>query len=225
MNVFSRLTPEARGLGMTSQRARDRLIERLKSEGIADRRVLDVIGRLPRHLFMEEALASRAYEDTALPIGHGQTISQPWVVARMTEALIEPKIPDKVLEIGTGSGYQAAVLAALCGNVYTVERIEDLLRDARRRFRKLGIGNVRSKHDDGKLGWPEFAPYDAIVLTAAGEVIDPALLAQLAPDGVLVAPVGPSGSQRLLRYRRDGEEWKAEMLGHVSFVPLLGGVT
>lgn len=224
MNVFSRLTPEARGLGMTSQRARDRLIERLKADGIADRRVLDVIGRLPRHLFMEEALASRAYEDTALPIGHGQTISQPWVVARMTEALIEPKIPDKVLEIGTGSGYQAAALAALCGNVYTVERIEDLLRDARRRFRKLGIGNVRSKHDDGKLGWPEFAPYDAIVLTAAGEVIDPALLAQLAPDGVLVAPVGPSGSQRLLRYRRDGEEWKAEMLGHVSFVPLLGGV-
>jgi protein-L-isoaspartate(D-aspartate) O-methyltransferase len=225
MNVFSRPTPEARGLGMTSQRARDRLIERLKAEGIADRRVLDVIGRLPRHLFMEEALASRAYEDTALPIGLGQTISQPWVVARMTEALIEPKIPDKVLEIGTGSGYQAAVLAALCGNVYTVERIEELLRDARRRFRKLGIGNIRSRHDDGKLGWSEFAPYDAIMLTAAGESVDPALFAQLAPDGVLVGPVGPAGAQRLLRYRREGEEWKAEMLGHVSFVPLLGGVT
>ncbi|MGH8090435.1 MAG: protein-L-isoaspartate(D-aspartate) O-methyltransferase [Rudaea sp.] len=225
MNVFSRPTPEARGLGMTSQRARDRLIERLKAEGIADRRVLDVIGRLPRHLFMEEALASRAYEDTALPIGLGQTISQPWVVARMTEALIEPKIPDKVLEIGTGSGYQAAVLAALCGNVYTVERIEELLRDARRRFRKLGIDNIRSRHDDGKVGWPEFAPYDAIMLTAAGEEVDAALFAQLAPDGVLVAPVGPAGAQRLLRYRREGEEWKAEMLGNVSFVPLLGGVT
>ncbi len=225
MNIFSRPTPEARGLGMTSQRARDRLIERLKAEGIADRRVLDVIGRLPRHLFMEEALASRAYEDTALPIGLGQTISQPWVVARMTEALIEPKIPDKVLEIGTGSGYQAAVLAALCGNVYTVERIEELLRDARRRFRKLGIDNIRSRHDDGKLGWPEFAPYDAIMLTAAGEEVDAALFAQLAPDGVLVAPVGPAGAQRLLRYRREGEAWKAEMLGHVSFVPLLGGVT
>jgi protein-L-isoaspartate(D-aspartate) O-methyltransferase len=225
MNIFSRPTPEARGLGMTSQRARDRLIERLKADGIADRRVLDVIGRLPRHLFMEEALASRAYEDTALPIGLGQTISQPWVVARMTEALIEPKIPDKVLEIGTGSGYQAAVLAALCGNVYTVERIEELLRDARRRFRKLGIDNIRSRHDDGKLGWPEFAPYDAIMLTAAGESVDPALFAQLAPDGVLVAPVGPAGAQRLLRYRREGEAWKAEMLGHVSFVPLLGGVT
>lgn len=225
MNVFSRPTPEARGLGMTSQRARDRLIARLKEEGIADRRVLEVLACLPRHLFMEEALASRAYEDTALPIGLGQTISQPWVVARMTEALIEPKIPDKALEVGTGSGYQAAVLAALCGNVYTVERIEELLRDARRRFRKLGIANIRSKHDDGRVGWAEFAPYDAIMLTAAGETVDPALFAQLAPDGVLVAPVGPSGAQRLLRYRREGEEWKAQMLGHVSFVPLLGGVT
>lgn len=224
MNVFSRPSPEARGLGMTGQRARDRLIARLKEEGIADHRVLEVLARLPRHLFIEEALASRAYEDTALPIGLGQTISQPWVVARMTEALIEAKIPDKVLEIGTGSGYQAAVLAALCGNVYTVERIEELLRDARRRLRRLGIGNIRSKHDDGRVGWPEFAPYDAIVLTAAGETVDAALFAQLAPDGVLVAPVGPVGAQRLLRYRRDGEEWKAQMLGHVSFVPLLGGV-
>jgi protein-L-isoaspartate(D-aspartate) O-methyltransferase len=224
MSLFSRPTPEARGLGMTSQRARDRLIERLKAEGIADRRVLDVIARLPRHLFVEEALASRAYEDTALPIGLGQTISQPYVVARMTEALIEPKIPAKVLEIGTGSGYQAAVLAALCGNVYTVERIEELLRDARRKFRKLNIANVRSKHDDGKLGWPEHAPFDAIILTAAGEYVDDALFAQLAPDGVLVAPVGPSGGQRLLRYRNGGSEWKPEMLGQVSFVPLLGGI-
>ena len=224
MNVFSRLTPEARGLGMTSQRARDRLIVRLKEEGIADKRVLDVLTRLPRHLFVEDALASRAYEDTALPIGHAQTISQPWVVARMTEALIETKIPGKVLEIGTGSGYQAAVLAALCANVYTVERIEGLLRDARRRFRKLGVANIRSKHDDGKLGWSEFAPHDAIVLTAAGDEVDAALFAQLAPDGVLVAPVGPAGAQRLLRYRREGEEWKAQMLGQVSFVPLLGGV-
>ena len=224
MSLFSRPTPEARGLGMTSQRARDRLIERLKAEGISDRRVLDVIARLPRHLFIEEALASRAYEDTALPIGLGQTISQPYIVARMTEALIEPKIPAKVLEIGTGSGYQAAVLAALCGNVYTVERIEELLRDARRKFRKLNIANIRSKHDDGKLGWPEHAPFDAIMLTAAGEYVDEALFAQLAPEGVLVAPVGPPGGQRLLRYRRDGEKWKAEMLGQVSFVPLLGGL-
>jgi protein-L-isoaspartate(D-aspartate) O-methyltransferase len=224
MNVFSRQTPEARGLGMTSQRARDRLVERLKSEGIVDRRVLDIIGRLPRHLFIEEALASRAYEDTALPIGLSQTISQPWVVARMTEALIEGKVPDKVLEVGTGSGYQAAVLAALVKNVYTVERIEELLRNARRRFRKLGIENIRSKHDDGRLGWAEHAPYDAIMLTAAGEAVDQELFAQLASDGVLVAPVGPPGHQRLLRYRNTEKGWVSESLGAVSFVPLLGGI-
>jgi protein-L-isoaspartate(D-aspartate) O-methyltransferase len=224
MNVFSRPTPEARGLGMTSQRARDRLVARLKEEGIADRRVLDVIGRLPRHLFIEEALASRAYEDTALPIGLSQTISQPWVVARMTEALIEDKLPGKVLEIGTGSGYQAAVLAALVKNVYTVERIEELLRNARRRFRKLGVDNIRSKHDDGRLGWVEHAPYDAIMLTAAGEAVDQELFAQLAPDGVLVAPVGPPGHQRLLRYHNSERGWVSESLGAVSFVPLLGGI-
>jgi len=224
MNVFSRPTPEARGLGMTSQRARDRLVARLKEEGIVDRRVLDVIGRLPRHLFVEEALASRAYEDTALPIGLSQTISQPWVVARMTEALIEQKLPDKVLEIGTGSGYQAAVLAALVKNVYTIERIEELLRNARRRFRKLGIENIRSRHDDGRLGWPEHAPYDAIILTAAGEAVDDELFAQLAPDGVLVAPVGPPGNQRLLRYRHGEKGMVCDSLGAVSFVPLLGGI-
>ncbi|HEY2396026.1 MAG TPA: protein-L-isoaspartate(D-aspartate) O-methyltransferase [Rudaea sp.] len=224
MNVFSRPTPEARGLGMTSQRARDRLVARLKEEGIADRRVLDVLGRLPRHLFVEEALASRAYEDTALPIGLSQTISQPWIVARMTEALIEEKLPDRVLEIGTGSGYQAAVLAALVKNVYTIERIEELLRNARRRFRKLGIENVRSRHDDGRLGWPEHAPYNAIILTAAGEAVDDELFAQLAPDGVLVAPVGPPGNQRLLRYRHGEKGRICESLGAVSFVPLLGGI-
>jgi protein-L-isoaspartate(D-aspartate) O-methyltransferase len=224
MSLFSRPVPEARGLGMTSQRARDRLIERLKSGGIADRRVLDVFARLPRHLFIEEALASRAYEDTALPIGLGQTISQPWVVARMTEAVVEHKVPEKVLEIGTGSGYQAAVLAALVKSVYTVERIEELLRNARRRFRKLGIDNIRSKHDDGKLGWPEHAPFDAIMLTAAGDHIDARLVEQLAPDGVLVAPVGPSGSQQLKRFRRNGDEMIEESLGLVSFVPLLGGL-
>lgn len=224
MSLFSRPLPEARGLGMTSQRARDRLIERLKSDGISDRRVLDVMGRLPRHLFIEEALASRAYEDSALPIGLGQTISQPWVVARMTEAVIQDKIPDKVLEIGTGSGYQAAVLAALVKNVYTVERIEELLRNARRKFRKLGIDNIRSKHDDGKLGWPEHAPFDAIMLTAAGDHIDARLVEQLAPGGVLVAPVGPSGAQQLKRFRRDGDAMIEESLGAVSFVPLLGGL-
>ena len=213
---------------MTTQRARDRLIDRLKSNGIADRRVLDVMRRLPRHLFIEEALASRAYEDTALPIGQAQTISQPWVVARMTEALIEDALPKKVLEIGTGSGYQAAVLAALVENVYTVERIDELLRNARRRFRKLGIENLRSKHADGKLGWPEHAPYDAIILTAADDAVASELFAQLAPDGVLVAPVGRPGAQKLLRYRQlDATEksgWVGEALDSVSFVPLLGGL-
>jgi protein-L-isoaspartate(D-aspartate) O-methyltransferase len=203
---------------------RAQLVETLQRKGIRDLAVLRAIRMVPRHLFVPESVRHRAYDDAALPIGSSQTISQPWVQARYLE-LLSLTGRERVLEIGTGSGYQAAVLAALCGNVYTVERIEELLRDARRRFRKLGIGNIRSRHDDGKLGWPEFAPYDAIMLTAAGELVDPALFAQLAPDGVLVAPVGPAGAQRLLRYRRDGEEWKAEMLGHVSFVPLLGGVT
>ena len=228
MSILQRLTPEARGLGMTSQRARDRLIDRLKAEGIADKRVLDVMRRLPRHLFIEEALASRAYEDTALPIGQAQTISQPWVVARMTEALIEHALPKKVLEIGTGSGYQAAVLAALVENVYTVERIDELLRNARRRFRKLGIENIRSKHADGKLGWAEHAPFDAIMLTAADDAVAPELFAQLAPDGVLVAPVGRPGAQRLTRYRyvdtAEKSGWIGEALEGVSFVPLLGGL-
>ena len=223
-----RLTPEVRGLGMTSQRARDRLINRLQEQGIADRRVLDVMRSLPRHLFIEEALASRAYEDTALPIGQAQTISQPWVVARMTCALIEHALPKKVLEVGTGSGYQAAVLAALVENVYTVERIDELLRNARRRFRKLGIDNIRSKHADGKLGWAEHAPYDAIILTAADDALRPELFDQLSPGGVLVAPVGKPGVQKLLRYRlvekEQGPMWVGESLGDVSFVPLLGGL-
>jgi protein-L-isoaspartate(D-aspartate) O-methyltransferase len=221
---FTRPDPASRGLGMTSQRARDRLVERLAAEGIRDRRVLDVIRQLPRHLFIDEALASRAYEDTALPIGQGQTISQPWVVARMTEALIEHGMPRRVLEIGTGSGYQGAVLAQLVEKVYTVERIEELLRNARRRFRKLGIANIRSRHADGRLGWPEEAPFDAIILTAAGAELDAALLDQLAPDGCLIAPVGPAGRQTLLRVRNVDGEWVRESLGSVSFVPLLGGV-
>lgn len=224
MSAYSRLTPEARGLGMTSQRARDRLIERLQADGIRDRRVLDVMRELPRHLFVEEALATRAYEDSALPIGQGQTISQPWIVARMSEALLEFGTPKRALEIGTGSGYQAAVLAGLVEQVHTVERIEELLRNARRRFRKLGIANIRSKHDDGRLGWPEEAPFDAIVLTAAGAELETALLGQLAADGVLVAPVGPAGRQELVRVRRDGEQRIREVLCKVSFVPLLGGV-
>ncbi|ANB18117.1 Protein-L-isoaspartate O-methyltransferase [Dokdonella koreensis DS-123] len=223
MSLFSHRNPQAQGVGMTSQRARDRMVERLQADGIRDRRVLDVIRHLPRHQFIDEALASRAYEDTALPIGRGQTISQPWVVARMTEALIEHGLPGRVLEIGTGSGYQAAVLAGLVATVYTVERIEELLRSARRRFRALGIANIRSKHDDGRLGWPEEAPFDAILVTAADAELQVALLQQLAPQGCLVAPVGPPGRQVLTRIRAGEDGWLREALGPVSFVPLLGG--
>lgn len=220
------LPPSAlKGEGMTSQRARDRLAAKLKEEGIRDQRVIDVIRNLPRHHFIDQALHSRAYENTALPIGHGQTISQPWVVARMTEALLEFGMPQKVLEVGTGSGYQAVVLASLVPQVFTVERIEELLRQARRRFRQLGLTNIRSRHDDGKLGWPDEAPFDAIILTAAGDAIPAQLLDQLAPTGVLVAPVGSPSHQTLIRMRGDGQgDFIQEELGAVSFVPLLGGI-
>ena len=219
-----RLQPEAIGVGMTSQRVRDRLIERLRGNGIADERVLNAIRTVPRHLFVDEALATRAYEDTALPIGHGQTISQPWVVARMTEALFTGgHAPRKVLEVGTGSGYQAAVLAALGLEVHTVERIGDLLRVARKRFRSLGL-NVRSKHDDGRIGWPENGPYDGILVTAGAPALVDALAAQLAPGGILVAPVGASGAQQLLMLRREADgSLSRRDLGPVVFVPLLSG--
>ena len=198
-------------------------MRRLVDHGITDQRVLERIRQVPRHVFVDEALASRAYEDTALPLGHGQTISQPWVVARMTEALIEHGAPKRVLEIGTGSGYQAAVLAVLGLEVYTVERIAELLRMARRRFRNLGL-NLRTKHDDGRLGWPEHAPFDAILVTAAGAALDPALLDQLAEGGTLVAPVGEPGTQDLLRIRKTPDGVLRENLGKVAFVPLLPGI-
>jgi len=222
--LFGAAAASAGGHGMTSQRARDRLVATLRAEGIKDPRVLDVIRTTPRHLFIDEALASRAYENTALPIGLGQTISQPWVVARMTELLIERSVPDRVLEVGTGSGYQAAVLAQLVGTVYTVERIEELLRKTRRLFRTMKIGNIRTRHDDGNIGWPAEAPFDAIVLTAAGESVPRALCEQLVDGGVLIAPLGPAGSQRLTRFRREGDEWVREEFEAVSFVPLLGGI-
>lgn len=216
--------PEAAGQGMTSQRARDRMVDRLRSEGgLRDERVLSSLRSLPRHLFIDEALASRAYEDTALPIGNGQTISQPWVVGRMTEALLEHGQPKKVLEIGTGSGYQGAVLATLGLEVYTVERIEELLRIARRRFRSLGL-NLRTKHDDGRLGWPEHGPFDAIIVTAAGAHLDHRLLDQLADGGTLIAPVGGSAAQKLLRIRKTPEGLVEEDLGNVVFVPLVSGI-
>lgn len=225
MTARMRLQPEAIGMGMTSQRVRDRLIERLREKGIVDEHVLNAIRTVPRHLFVDEALAARAYEDNALPIGHGQTISQPWVVARMTEALFEDgAAPKRVLEVGTGSGYQAAILAALGLEVHTVERIGDLLRTARKRFRQLGL-NIRSKHDDGRIGWPENGPFDAIVVTAAAPALVDALIDQLAPGGTLIAPVGGSGGQSLLKLRKqeDGSIERSE-LAAVVFVPLLSGM-
>lgn len=225
MSAGLRLKPEAIGVGMTSQRVRDRLIERLRGEGIRDERVLNAIRTVPRHLFVDEALAARAYEDNALPIGHGQTISQPWVVAKMTEAILEDGCePQKVLEVGTGSGYQAVVLAVLGMHVHTVERIGDLLRTARKRFRSLGL-NIRSRHDDGRAGWPENGPYDAIVVTAGAPALVDELKAQLAPGGTLVAPVGGASEQRLLRVRRDAEgNLSEDTIAQVVFVPLLSGL-
>ncbi len=172
---------EIAGVGMTSQRTRDRLIDRLRAKGIGDERVLDVMRRTPRHLFMDEALATRAYEDTSLPIGYGQTISQPFVVALMTEALLAGMAATRprVLELGTGSGYQAAVLSGLVERVYTVERIGALLEKARLRFRQLGLGNVETRHADGHVGWPEAAPFDGILVTAAAESLPAELFDQV----------------------------------------------
>ena len=222
MKAMMRVPAQAAGIGMTSQRVRDRLVDRLREAGISDEATLEAIRVVPRHLFIDEALASRAYEDTALPIGNGQTISQPWVVARMTEALVEHGLPARVLEGGTGSGYQASVLATLGLETYSVERIEELLRIARRRFRHQGL-NVRTRHDDGRAGWPEYAPFGGIIVTAGAAAIEPALLAQLEEGGTLVAPVGGPSGQRLLRIRRLDGQFVQEDLGAVVFVPLLPG--
>ena len=211
------------GIGMTSRRTRERLAARLGDAGIRDVHVLNVIRQIPRHLFVDEALASRAYEDTALPIGHGQTISQPFVVARMTEMLIRHGIPERVLEIGTGSGYQAAVLAALVGRVHTIERIRALHERSRRLFRQLGIANIRQRLGDGQAGWPAAAPFEAIVLTAAPAAIPQALFEQLAEGGRLLAPVGEAEAQELRVYHRDGEALVEEAGEAVSFVPMRGG--
>jgi len=213
------------GIGMTSARTRERLVQRLKEGGIRDARVLERIRSVPRHLFVDEALSSRAYEDTALPIGLGQTISQPWVVARMTEAVIAEGVPDSVLEIGTGCGYQTAVLAGIVPKVYTVERLGPLMRRARALLRRLELHNVQFRHGDGWQGWPKHAPYGATLVTAAPEEIPQSLLAQLADGGRMIIPVGPRGRQELLEVIRQGEEYEQRSLGLVSFVPLVGGVS
>ncbi len=212
-----------RGIGMTSENTRQRLISRLRSKGIEDETVLSAMAATPRHLFVGEALSSRAYEDSALPIGRGQTISQPYVVALMTQAARAGRSLGKVLEIGTGSGYQAAVLARLSERVFTTERIGELARSARQRFHRLGLHNLLVRHADGLDGWPTQAPFDAIVVTAGGELPE-VLLEQLAEGGVLVAPVSTDQGQRLVRITRSAEGLEREDLGPVIFVPLLAGL-
>lgn len=212
----------SQGIGMTSQRTRDRLVARLREEGIRDNRVLDAIASTPRHLFIDEALASRAYEDTSLPIGHGQTISQPYIVARMTELLLQVK-PKVVLEVGTGSGYQAAILSRLVDKVYSTERIEPLATQARQRFRQLGYRNIRVQHSDGSWGWPQFGPFDAIMVTAGAADIPEALLEQLKVDGRLVMPLGGRDQQTLISVTRNESVYEREDYEPVVFVPLLGG--
>lgn len=212
---------------MTSQRTRERLIQRLMDQGVSNLEVLDVIRNTPRHIYLDEALSHRAYEDTALPIGFGQTLSQPYIVARMTEVLLGAagKL-DKVLEVGTGSGYQTTILAQLVGQIYSVERIKPLQDKARERLRLLGLRNVQLRHSDGGFGWPEMGPFDGILSTAAPQTVPQELLNQLAPNGVLVIPVGGSTQElRLIIRDGDGDKFITQVLEPVKFVPLLSGTT
>ncbi len=207
---------------MTSQRTRDRLVQRLREHGITNERVLEVIGETPRHIFIDEALAHRAYEDTALPIGHGQTISQPFIVALMTQSLLN-RPRERVLEIGTGSGYQTTVLATLVKRVFTVERIQPLIERARERFRALKLRNIRVKYDDGNLGWADQGPFDGIIVTAAARSVPEALREQLEVGGRMVIPVGDDRSQELKVIDRTEDGFREESLEYVRFVPLLRG--
>lgn len=213
-----------RGIGMTSQRTRERLIKRLQDEGIKNNDVLASILKTPRHLFMDEALASRAYEDTALPIGFGQTISQPYIVARMTEAILSAGPVEKVLEIGTGSGYQCAILSHLVTHVYAMERIGALVDQARMRFQKLGLRNISLRRGNGYNGWKSSAPFDAIVVTAAPEEVPQELINQVRTGGKIVIPVGPKGEQTLYLLTKTQAGMDRVVLDYVSFVPLLDDV-
>jgi protein-L-isoaspartate(D-aspartate) O-methyltransferase len=218
-----RIHPQTQGIGMTSQRTRVRMIERLRKDGITDESVLSALGSVPRHLFVEEALASRAYDDDALPIGFSQTISQPYIVALMIQTLRAGRELGKVLEVGTGCGYQAAVLAQLASEVYSIERIAPLLAKARANLRPLRLGNVRLKHADGNLGLPEAAPFDSIILAAAARQVPQALLLQLAPGGRMILPFGTSEQVlRLVERTRSG--YSETTLDAVRFVPMLMGV-
>ncbi len=211
------------GVGMTSQRTRNRLTDRLREQGIVNEAVLQVMASTPRHLFVDEALAHRAYEDTALPIGNSQTISQPYIVARMTELLLQDVPPTSVLEVGTGSGYQTAILAQLMDQVFTVERISALLDRALGRFRQLGLHQIKSKYDDGHLGWAEKGPFDAIIVTASPREVPAALLAQLRAGGRLIIPVGDAETQTLTLVTRGEDGFETTSVEPVRFVPLLGG--
>ena len=208
---------------MTSQRSRDRLVEQLSDMGIKSEIVLEALRSTPRHIFVDEALASRAYDNTALPIGHNQTISQPYIVARMTEALLEAGDPEKVLEIGTGCGYQTAILAQLARRVYSIERIEALLAGARERFHTLSYRNIRAKYGDGNKGWPEHAPFQGILVSAAPARIPEALTEQLAVGGRIIIPIGHSGGQKLLSVVRTRTGFVEKNLDPVSFVPMRTG--
>lgn len=212
-----------KGIGMTSQRTRERLVQRLNDEGVTDQRVLEVICNTPRHLFVDEALSHRAYEDTALPIGHNQTISQPYIVARMSELLLAGGPLDKVLEIGTGSGYQTAVLAQLVDRVFSVERIQPLQERAKERLQMLNIRNVVYRWGDGWQGWNAMGPYNGIMVTAGASEVPAALLEQLAVDGRMVIPVGADGAQQLLLIVRTQTGFVQEAFDPVRFVPLLSG--
>lgn len=213
-----------RGIGMTSQRTRDRMVARLATQGIRDPRVLEVMAREPRHLFLDEALSHRAYEDTSLPIGHGQTLSQPWIVARMTELVIQEQ-PSRMLEIGTGSGYQTLVLSRLLPELWSVERINALHRRAGQRLRLLQAYNAKLRLADGGHGWSEQAPFDVVLLTACASGMPAPLLAQLADGGVLITPLADAqGQQWLTRVRRRGSAFEPQRLEPVRFVPLLEGV-
>lgn len=213
---------DRQGIGMTSQRTRERLLERLFEEGVRNLNVLEAMRRTPRHLFVDEALAHRAYEDTALPIGHNQTISQPYIVARMTELLLGGGPLDKVMEVGTGSGYQTAILAQVVERVFSVERIHPLQERAKVVLKDINIRNVVFRHADGNWGWPQYGPYDAILVAAAPAEVPKELLNQLADGGRMVIPVGEK-EQFLTLVIREGENFIYQQVEPVRFVPLLAG--
>lgn len=213
---------ELQGIGMTSQRVRDRMVMRLREQGIRDDAVLAVMSKTPRHIFVDDALSSRAYDDDALPIGYAQTISAPSSVALMTQALLAKGNVKKVLEVGTGSGYQAAILAQLVDKVYSVERISALQDRARERYRLMSLTNVQLMHSDGSWGWPTYAPYDAIIVTAAPEQVPEGLLEQLAVGGVMIIPVG-GDKQALLCIEHTSEGFVETVLDDARFVPMLQG--